>query len=113
MRQYKEERPYSVTTTVCLHCLCGIAVVAGVKIVPALAGLNIITHPVETLRIALVRFVANLLSSAIDTRQDFRSGCVFRLYIGNHVVIDLFRDNIVLYYIENDLVDSPENGTSS
>jgi hypothetical protein len=97
MRQYKEERPYSVTSTVCLHCLCGIAVVAGVKMVPALAGLNIITHPVETLRISLVRFVANLLSIAIDTRQDFRSGCVFRLCIGNHVVIDLFRDNIVLY----------------
>ena len=71
MRQYKEERPYSVTSTVCLHCLCGIAVVAGVKIVPAFAGLNIITHPVETLRISLVRFVANLLTSAIDTRQDF------------------------------------------
>ena len=100
MRQYKEERPYSVTSTVCLHCLCGIAVVAGVKMVPALAGLNIITHPVETLRISLVSFVANLSSTAIATRQDFRSGCVFGLHIGNHVVIDLFRDNIVLYYTE-------------
>ena len=48
------------------------------------------------------RYPARLLEVAVFL--DFR---------GNHIVINLFRENIVLYYTENDLVEIPESGTSS
>jgi hypothetical protein len=55
MGQHKDEQACSLLTIVCVQGLCGAAVVAGLKIVPAIVGFDIVTHPVETLEISLVR----------------------------------------------------------
>lgn len=55
MGQHKEEQACSLLTIVCVQGLCGVAVVAGLKVVPAIGGFDIVTHPVETLEISLVR----------------------------------------------------------
>lgn len=54
MGQHKDEQACSLLTIVCVQGLCGAAVVAGLKIVPAILGFDIVTHPVETLEISLV-----------------------------------------------------------
>ena len=59
MGQHKEEQACSLLTIICVQGLCGAAVVAGLKIVPAIGGFDIVTHPVETLEISLVRQLAS------------------------------------------------------
>jgi hypothetical protein len=63
---------------VATQVLCGAAVVAGLKIVPALWNLHLITQPVQTLQIALVfcLFVSSSFSCPCSRNSSARRGFV-------------------------------------
>ena len=82
-----------------LQGLCGAALVAGIKTLPAYYGLSLIAHPVATIRCALVSFF-----------RFFKFYYLFPMI--RRLAVDFLDGNLLLFFLENEsrVSDVPEAG---